>query len=436
NIQYSNMKKKDEKSFKLLLELFINFLNLYQIGLFNQFEYIYIYETNIKKLLRKQILNSNLYMLNYPLSTNTLIEYIDNLLNDKNLNENFIIKFGFSNKELIEFLLMIEKIKYKQNVIILDTNIFYKFQKIIEFFSIDSKDINLNYDLPLKLNESKNLFLHNPILKYKGNYFLIGFKYFKMNFYNTLVEEIRLKLDKNINYLIGNNIDKYVKNMFKNKNYDIYSGDYKVNKKERFECDLVVKLDNEIIFFEHKNKSLRKNSYAGSEVELLQDFIRGFVTSQTQLLRHEKHILEKKEISFLDGKHLKYNGEKIIKISVVPNNWHSIMNNLPKSMITAIIGLRFNFKKNIFVDNKIKKDIESTNQDLIKLQNVLEEIQLKYNLDTILNNSLFLPLELISEKVNNQYFIDCIIGLLTMKCNTRNIYDAYYNYERIVKFRK
>lgn len=436
NIANSKMKKKNEKDFKSILEFLINFLNLYQISSFNQFEYIYIDETNIKKLLRKQILNSNLYMLNYPLSTKTLIEYIDNLLNDKNLNESFIRNFVFSNKELIEFLLMIEKINYRENIIILNTNIFYKFQKIIEFFSIDSKDININYDLPLKLNESKNLFLHNPILKYKGNYYLIGFKYFKMNFYNALVEKIRLKLDTNINYLIGNNIDKYVKNMFENKNYEIYSGEYKINKNGRFECDLVVKLDNEIIFFEHKNKSFRKSSYAGWEVELLQDFIRGFVTSQTQLLRHEKHILERKEISFLDGKNLKYNGERIIKISVVPNNWYSIMNNLPKSMLTAIIGLRFNFKKNISIDDKIKKDIESTNEDLIKLQNILEELQVNYNLDTILNKSLFLPLELISEKVNNTYFLDCIIGLLTMKCNTPNIYDAYYNYERIIKFRE
>ena len=80
NIANSKMKKKNEKDFKSILEFLINFLNLYQISSFNQFEYIYIDETNIKKLLRKQILNSNLYMLNYPLSTKTLIEYIDNLL--------------------------------------------------------------------------------------------------------------------------------------------------------------------------------------------------------------------------------------------------------------------------------------------------------------------------------------------------------------------
>lgn len=158
NIQYSNMKKKDEKDFKSILEFFINFLNLYQIRSFNQLEYIYIYETNIKDLLRKQILNSNLYILNYPIQTNTLIEYINNLLGDENINEEFIRKFGFRNKELIDFFLMIENMNYKKNIIILDINIFYKFKKVIEFFSIDSKDININYNAPLALNESKNLF--------------------------------------------------------------------------------------------------------------------------------------------------------------------------------------------------------------------------------------------------------------------------------------
>lgn len=281
----------------------------------------------------------------------------------------------------------------------------------------------------------KIFFFHNPILKYKDKYFLIGFNYFKMNFYNALAEKIRLKLDDKINYKIGNNIDKYVENIFKNRNYDVYSGEYRINKNGKFECDLVIKFDNKIIFFEHKNKSLRKSSYSGFEIEILQDFIRGFVTSQTQLLRHEKHILEKKQINFLDGKILKYNGEKIIKISIVPNNWYSVMNNLPRSMIVAIIGIKFTFKNNITIPQDVKKDIQQTNQDLIKLQNILEEIQINYNLEEILNNSLFLPLELISEKIKNKYFISCIIGLLTMKCNSPNIYDAYCNYEKIIKFR-
>ena len=54
----------------------------------------------------------------------------------------------------------------------------------------------------------------NPIIQYKNEFYIIGFRYFKMNFYNTLVEKIRKVLDKDINSKIGNNVDIFVEKIF------------------------------------------------------------------------------------------------------------------------------------------------------------------------------------------------------------------------------
>lgn len=250
-----------------------------------------------------------------------------------------------------------------------------------------------------------------------------------MNFYHALVEKIRIHIDSQITSKIGNNLDKYVENIFINNNFETYSGKYKISKSKIFECDLVIKLNDHIIFIENKNKTLTKNSYSGSDIHILQDFIRSFVTSQFQLLRHEKNILEKKQLDFLDGKILHYNNERIIKISLSPNNWYSIMNNLPSRMIHALIRMRFTFTDEVLQNDK--DDFEKTNKDLDKLSKLLFELEKHHNIDDLLFSSLFIPLELISDNSYDKSTIDYIIGLLHSKSNVNNIYDGYNYYKKI-----
>lgn len=429
NVHNSNFKKKDEKSFKSMIELFINFLNLYKLRSFNMWEYIHIDETNIGDILKKQTLYSSLYSLNYPLKGLTVINYINNLLGNEILNDEFQNSFNFTKSELILFLNNIEQLSIQSNIIKIDTKVSKEIEHIVNFFSIDCQAINLNYSHPIDLSKTKNLFIHNPILKYKDTYYVIGFKYFKMNFYHALVEKIRIHIDSQITSKIGNNLDKYVENIFINNNFETYSGKYKISKSKIFECDLVIKLNDHIIFIENKNKTLTKNSYSGSDIHILQDFIRSFVTSQFQLLRHEKNILEKKQLDFLDGKILHYNNERIIKISLSPNNWYSIMNNLPSRMILALIRMRFTFTDEVLQNDK--DDFEKTNKDLDKLSKLLFELEKHHNIDDLLFSSLFIPLELISDNSYDKSTIDYIIGLLHSKSNVNNIYDGYNDYKKI-----
>ncbi|WP_345978386.1 hypothetical protein [Sulfurimonas sp. HSL3-2] len=434
NIYYSNFKKSDEKTFIALLDYFRHFINLYKLQSYNQWEYILIDEKNLEKTLKKQILYSSLYTLNYPLKTTTVIKYINNLIDNSILNKSFEDKFNFTRKELYSFLIQTEKYENQKQIMEIDLKLSKHLEQILNFFSIDSKNINLKYSKPLNIIESKNLFVHNPIIKYKGKYYIIGFKYFKMYFYNALVEKIRLQIDKDINTKIGNNIDNYVESIFKKNNFDIYTGEYKLSKKEKYECDLVVKIKDKIVFIENKNKALTKNSFAGSSIHILQDFIRAFATSQFQLFRHEKNLLEKQKLIFTNGKTLYYNNETIIKISLSPNNWYSIMNNVPKNMLLALMHIRFTF--NLNAADKDIKEFEKTNKDLEKLTEIIMTFNKRDNLDSILHNSLFIPLELISENDADENFIYNILGLLFMKYNTQNIYDSYNQYKKVKNLQK
>lgn len=435
NLHHSNFKKKDVKTLKSITNYFTNFTNLFQLRSFNQFEYMYIDETNIQEKLKKQILHSSLYLLSYPLKTSTVINYIDNLIGDSVLNTTFEKQFSFSKNNLIDFLQQIELFGNKQHIVKLDIAVFKHFEQIVKFFCVDSKNINSSYSIPINTTKDQNLFIHNPIICYKNEYYIIGFKYFKMYFYHALVEKIKFQFDKNITTKIGTNIDNYVEAIFKKNHFDIYSGKYKLSKKEVYECDLVIKLDNKIVFIENKNKALTKNAFAGSDLHILQDFIRAFATSQQQLLRHEKHLTEKKQLSFLNGKVLNYNNEKIIKISLSPNNWYSIMNNNRlQGLLLALMRIRFTFKKEAPPD--VIKSFAETNEDLDKLTKIIEELNQSNNLDNILFSSLFIPLELLSENENDKNLIHYILGLLFMKYDTNNIYDSYNEYKKLKEHAK
>lgn len=432
NLNKSNFKKKDEKTFQSIIEISSNFLNLYKLRSFNMWEYIQINEKNIEDTLKKQALHSSLYSLNYDLKGSTVISYINNLLGDEILDEEFKNKFNFNKKELIAFLDNAEKLSnnVNSNIIEIDTNVFSNIKNIVNFFSIDSKNVNTNYSNPIDSSKTKNIFVHNPIIKYKGIYYLVGYKYFKMNFYNALVEKIRLNINKHVNAQIGNKIDDYVESIFKKNDFEVYSGEYKITRKEKYECDLVIKLNDKIVFIENKNKALTKNSYSGSSVHILQDFIRAFATSQFQLLRHEKNILEKKQLNFTDGKVLKYNDERIVKISLSPSNWYSIMNNIPRNMVHSLIRMRFTFTNDVSKEDK--DDFEKTNKDLDKLSELLIELEKKHDINDLLFSSLFIPLELISDNCNDKNMIDYIIGLLHSKSDAINIHDAYNNYKKLM----
>lgn len=424
NISKSKHKQIDINKVLNIKNLLSSFITLYQLKE-NKFEMINITSTKLIKHLRNQVLYANFYPI-YELKTNVLIQYINNIVRPSIIEKQFLDKFGFTMDNLVDFFLFIEEYNNKvDNIQILKKNQINNTNlKILEFYSIDANLVNFNYSTIDNLKKITNYFMLNPILKHKNEYLIIGFKYFQMNFYNSLVEKIRQTIDKEINTKIGNNIDIFLESIFeeiKNKHkYEIFSGNYTPPKKDNPESDLALKLEKDIIFFENKNKYLTAQSFFGSDVEILKDLTLSFVSSQKQLFKHERNIKKYKKLVFHNKKELIYNNENIIKISVSTNNWFNIMNNTTKNTLIEIIKLRF-------ITENIKDNFSDANKYLNELQNILTEISQNkdFDMSISLNQTLFLPLELIVDKYKDDNFIEILKTLVATSMNTDNILHIY-----------
>lgn len=432
NISKSKHKQIDVNKVVNIKNLLSSFINLYQLKE-NKFEMMNINSTKLVTHLRNQVLYANFYPI-YELKTDVLIQYINNIVKPsiKDNKELFLEKFGFTIENLIDFFLFIDK--KNDNILTLEKNNIFDYDlKILEFYSIDASLVNSNYSTIDNLKKINNLFAMNPVLKYKNKYFIIGFKYFRMNFYNSLVEKIRQSIDKDISKKIGPNIDIFLEKIFekiKDKHkYEIFSGKY-TPKENDPESDLVLKLENNIIFFENKNKYLTAKSFSGSGTDILKDLTLSFVHSQKQLFGHERNIKKHKKLVFHNKKELIYNNENIIKISVSPNNWFNIMNNTTKNILIEIIKLTFTTEN---VDNSLK----NANEQLIKLKNILTEISQHkdFDMNVSLNQTLFLPLELIVDKYKDDNFIEILKTLVATSMNTDNILHIY-DYIQYIKSHK
>lgn len=427
NIANSNHKINDHKKVSNALELLNSFIILYQLKE-EKFKTMYLTEHDLVEHLKNQVLYLNFYPI-YRLKTNTLIEYIENLIKPNICRELFVAKFGFSITELIDFFKLLDE--QQDNIVTFqDGKTFDHELKILELFSIDAKEINKGYTSIKNLPNNRNIFTMNPIIKFKNEFYIIGFRYFKMNFYNSLVEKIRKLLDNDINAKIGNSVDIFVENIFTNiqekNSYEIFSGKYKPPKKEDPESDLTLKLDKDIIFIENKNKYLTNHSFSGSDSNILKDLVLSFAFSQKQLFKHERNLKTHEKFLFLkDKRELKYDNQNIVKISISTSNWFNIMNNIPQVLLSLLIKLRFHIEENKTYENK--DDFVKANKYLDELQNTINELynNEKFEMRVVLNQTLFLPLELIVEKYQDDNFIECLKILVGMKMNTDNILNIY-----------
>ncbi|EPL3928044.1 hypothetical protein [Morganella morganii] len=430
NISKSKNKNKDIKKMHYITDLLTSFISLYQLKE-DQFKMMNTSVNTIVDHLKQQVIYSNFYPL-YHLKTNTLIEYIENIIKPCGIDELLFTKFGFSIENLIFFIKSLDS--KKNNVILIDESLSYKnISNICDFFSIDANEINKNYSSLESLPTNENIFSMNPIIKYKGKHFIIGFEYFKMNIYNSFVDKIRKNIDPEINIKIGGNIDSFVEKTFckiKNKHgFEVFSGNYTPPKNENPESDLLLKSKDDIILIENKNKYLTGNSFSGSKHDILKDFILSFVTSQIQLLKHERNLIVQKTIRFKKSdKRLNYEGQNIVKLSVSTNNWYNIMNNPSSIILNSIRNLEFKFEDNKKYKNH--SDYIKANKYLSKLDEIMTELEAinGINIATTLTQTTFLPLELIIDKYNDDDFINNLKSLVSIKMNTDNVLNIYDYY--------
>ncbi len=148
-----------------------------------------------------------------------------------------------------------------------------------------------------------------------------------------------------------------------------------------------------------------------------------YVFSQKQLLKHERNLRTFKQIIFTkDQRVVNYDGQNIVKISVSTNNWFNIMIN-PSAIILPIIkNLRFGVE-----DDESDSDFVKANKYLDELNSIIDELEKNNSLDmpVILNQTVFLPLELLIDKSNDDEFIEILKQLVAVKMNTDNVMNVY-----------
>ena len=126
-----------------------------------------------------------------------------------------------------------------------------------------------------------------------------------------------------------------------------------------------------------------------------------------------------------DQRELIYMNQNIVKLSVSTNNWFNVMNNNTRSIIFSLIKMRFNFEEGEVVNNK--SDFVQANKCLDELNNIINELNEIDGIDMgiVLNQTLFLPLELIVDKYKDDNFMSCLRSLVGIKMNTDNIMNIY-----------
>lgn len=151
-----------------------------------------------------------------------------------------------------------------------------------------------------------------------------------------------------------------------------------------------------------------------------------FAFSQKQLFKHERNLKKHKKIKFIkDRRELIYKDQNIVKISISTNNWFNIMNNIPQIMLSSLIRLRFSIEEDEIYENK--RDYIKANKYLDELHDIIRELyqNKEFDMRIVLNQTLFLPLELIIDKYKDDNFIECLKSLVGMKMNTDNILNIY-----------
>ncbi|HDO7031064.1 hypothetical protein [Klebsiella pneumoniae] len=186
---------------------------------------------------------------------------------------------------------------------------------------------------------------------------------------------------------------------------------------------MLIETERDLILIENKNKYLTHASFSGSEPNILKDFVLSYVFSQKQLLKHERNLRTFKQIIFTkDQRVVNYDGQNIVKISVSTNNWFNIMIN-PSAIILPIIkNLRFGVE-----DDESDSDFVKANKYLDELNSIIDELEKNNSLDmpVILNQTVFLPLELLIDKSNDDEFIEILKQLVAVKMNTDNVMNVY-----------
>ncbi|MCF1297065.1 hypothetical protein LH685_14890 [Acinetobacter nosocomialis] len=360
-----------EKIFKEVLELSSHYISIYGVQKYSyaQFEYIYSSPKSMIDLLSKQALADQVFKVE-QYDSESIFSFIS------------YVRKQYDYKE-IEYLYEISKniLECNNNIPVLVNkkldDLDRKYHNNLEFKVKDllvNKNVNLDF---VTIHDFGNLnFLEKPFLSNEeGNIFFLNHNFFYVGFYNVLFKILYLKKQDKKQ---GELIERFAESQLHKTNDLFIEGEkkYKVSKTLRgklnipsheLESDMIVYNDNSIAFFEIKLRELVKKSKAGNPYSILEDLTQSLVRSQTQLNKHMRFLVENKEIKFNSDKYLKYNNQKIFKVSVSSLDYMGL-----SSRLVYINFLKLIVTFRLVVDSKFKKEIDFINKHFDEFTNEIK----------------------------------------------------------------
>ncbi|MCS4299353.1 MULTISPECIES: hypothetical protein [Acinetobacter] len=269
------------------------------------------------------------------------------------------------------------------------------YKKLVEKHSqaiIDQELINLSHiDAANKgfknINDLSSIdYFLKPFIKRKiqgrVQYWIPNKIFFFMGFYSQLTavlrtvkkfdDDERFDADKYIGFLQ----EDIIKQRFKESGLRVLetNGEYSVSqnvvsalnlkqtKNKLLETDVVVELDDRIIFFESKKKVLTTKAKNGDVVAILNDLKTSLIESQIQANRHCRIIRHESEINFNDSKKLVLGNREIIKVSITQFDYGTLH---CSQIVGAILTVMLNAKiVSEDTDKNVVKMINSINEEL------------------------------------------------------------------------
>ena len=200
-------------------------------------------------------------------------------------------------------------------------------KKILDDFSIDGKDVNSNCDSFLAATN----FRSRPLVKLENNqYFLFSAYFTGFSIAESLYEKLKPYYPGNFNRLKGEKVEDMIKTLLITKGFSFNSGEYKVNKTTKYECDIVLESEKEIVFIEIKNQPLPDTFEQGDDVETLRSLGEGMIKAQLQCYRHVSYLKKHGQLTLhkVDGSTytIKENNRRIVCVSLCSQEYLFLTN--------------------------------------------------------------------------------------------------------------
>ena len=197
--------------------------------------------------------------------------------------------------------------------------------------SFNYNDVNCMFDSFL----SKTNYNEKPLVKLEDNtYFLLSAYFNGFAFCEVIYHKLKSLYPTNIDRDKGFKIEDMIKSFLDNKKYPYHCGNYRINKSQRNECDLVIENNKQIVFLEIKNRPLPETFEQGDDVSTLRCLAEGMIKAQIQCLKHEYYLKKNGNIILEDDidedkpvtYQLNWNKRRVICISICAQEYLFLTN--------------------------------------------------------------------------------------------------------------